>query len=187
MKVCVPEALKMYGKEMKAGKVFREIEKDAEFYRESGGGVTTSGGEPLFQPAFLAALFKLYRNAGINTAIETTRCVSVEAMNEVLEYTNLVLFDFNHEYSEDHQNWTKQSNEHIINNLKLVVKSGIPLIVRVPLIPGINDSPEILKAIADIVKRDLKALKVNLLPYHRFGMGKYDMMDRQHKLAELTR
>lgn len=113
--------------------------------------------------------------------------VSSEAMKEVLPYTNLVLFDFKHAYSEDHQKWTKQPNEHIISNLRILVKTGTPLIVRIPLIPGVNDTEEVLKAIADIVKRELKEPKVHLLPYHRFGMGKYGMMDRQYILSDLTR
>jgi pyruvate formate lyase activating enzyme len=185
--VCIPEALKLYGKETKAGEVFKDIEKDAEFYRESGGGVTASGGEPLFQPDFLAALFTLCQNAAIHTAIETTGCVSLEALKKVLPYTNLFLFDIKHAYADDHKKWTKHNNELILRNLKYIVDSGVPVIVRVPLIPGVNDTEEVLKAIAKLVLKYLKVPKVHILPYHRFGMGKYGMLDRQYKLAELTR
>jgi pyruvate formate lyase activating enzyme len=187
VEACLPEALKIYGKEMTAGEVLREVEKDSEFYRESGGGVTASGGEPLYQPTFLAAIFKLCQESGIRTAVETTGCASEEALKEVLPYTNLFLFDMKHFNTEEHQKWTKQPTDRILNNLRLVVKSGTPLIVRVPLIPKINDTPEVLKGIAAIVKRELKEPKVHLLPYHRFGMGKYAMVDRQYSLADLTR
>jgi pyruvate formate lyase activating enzyme len=185
--VCVPEALKLYGKEMTAREVFREIEKDAEFYRESGGGVTASGGEPLFQPVFLAALFKLCREEGIHTAIETTGCVSLKALKTVLPVTKLVLFDFKHAYSEEHKKWTQQTNKIILRNLRFLAESGTPLILRVPLIPGFNDSNEVLQAIANLAKQYVKAPKVHLLPYHRFGMGKYGMLDRHYELESLTR
>jgi pyruvate formate lyase activating enzyme len=187
VEVCLPEALKIYGKEMTAWEVFCEVKKDAEFYRDSGGGITASGGEPLYQPTFLAALFQLCRNNGIHTAIETTGCVDPEALKQVLEYTDLILFDFKHVYSDEHMKWTKQPNEHILDNLRLAIETGIPLIIRIPLIPGINDTDEVLEAIAIRVKEELKELKVHLLPYHRFGMGKYEMIDRKYMLSDLTR
>jgi pyruvate formate lyase activating enzyme len=186
--VCIPEALKVYGREATAGEIFKDIEKDAEFYRESGGGVTASGGEPLSQPDFLAALFKICQDSGIRTAVETTGCVSLATVEKVLPYIDLFLFDFKHAYSEEHKKWTKQPNDLILGNFKYIVDSGAQVIVRIPLIPGVNDTEDVLKGIAKLVLKNQKAPKVHLLPYHRFGMGKYGMLDRQYKLAaELTR
>jgi pyruvate formate lyase activating enzyme len=187
LEVCLPGALKLYGKEMTAIEVFREVEKDAEFYRESGGGVTASGGEPLSQPVFLASIFQLCRYSGIQTAIETTGCVSSESLNIVMPFTDLLLYDIKFASSESHQQWTKQSNIQILNNLKTAAENKIPIIVRVPLIPGVNDTDEVLRGIADIVIRTPNKPKVHLLPYHRFGQGKYGMLDREYQLEKLTR
>jgi pyruvate formate lyase activating enzyme len=184
---CVPEAIKLYGKEMTAGEVFRDIEKDAEFYRESGGGVTASGGEPLYQPDFLAALFKICHDSGIRTAVETTGCVSLDALKKVTPHIDLFLFDFKHAFSEDHKKWTKQPTEHILSNFKYIIDSGAKVIVRVPLIPGVNDSENVLKGISKLVLKYMNEPKVHLLPYHRFGMGKYGMLDREYNLSEATR
>jgi pyruvate formate lyase activating enzyme len=185
VKVCIPGALKVFGETMSAGEVFRQIKKDADFYRESGGGVTVSGGEPLSQPDFVASLFKLCRDNGINTCIETCGLASVEALEKVLPYTSLVLFDIKLSEPEAHRKWTGRSNEEIIRNLGLIVKKGIPVIIRIPLIPGINDSDEELKNIAHIAA-GFPPVRVNILPYHKFGMGKYQMLDRKYYLEELN-
>ncbi len=184
---CQPGALKLYGKEMSAKEVYREVEKDSEFYRESGGGVTASGGEPLVQPVFLASVFQLCQFSGIHTAIETTGLARTEALKLVMPYTNLLLYDIKFAGSESHQQWTKQSNAQILNNLKFAVENNMSVIVRVPLIPGLNDTDSELRKIADIVIRTLKDPKVHLLPYHRYGQGKYGMLDREYRLESLTR
>jgi pyruvate formate lyase activating enzyme len=185
--VCVPGALKILGQTMSAGEVFREIKKDADFYWNSGGGVTASGGEPLAQPDFVAALFKLCQDTGIDTCIETSGCASTEALEKVLLYTSLILYDVKMGDSGPHRKWTGAPNKEILLNLEKAIASGVPVTIRVPLIPGINDSNEELKKIARIAA-DLpkKSVKVELLPYHRFGMGKYQQLDREYELTELT-
>jgi pyruvate formate lyase activating enzyme len=187
LEVCFPGALKFYGQEMTAREVFREVEKDAEFYRDSGGGVTASGGEPLFQPVFLASIFRLCQNNGIHTAIETTGCVGTDALKIVMPYTDLLLFDFKFASSAAHKKWTNQPNERILANLKFAIDNKIPLIPRIPLIPGVNDTDRDLKEIADWVLKNIPNPLVHLLPYHKFGMGKYAMLDRQYKLDSLSR
>jgi pyruvate formate lyase activating enzyme len=187
LSVCLPGALKILGRTMSAGEVFLEIKKDADFYRNSGGGITASGGEPLAQPDFVAALFKLCQDNGIDTCIETCGCASTEALEKILPYTSLVLYDVKMVDSESHREWTGASNEEILKNLERVIASGVPVTVRVPLIPGINDSDEELRKIA-LIAADLlkKAGRIELLPYHRFGMGKYQQLDREYELTELT-
>jgi len=186
MSVCTPGVLKILGETMSAGEVFREIRKDEDFYRVSGGGVTASGGEPLVQPDFVAALFKLCQDYGIDTCIETSGCASTEALEKVLPYTSLVLYDIKLGNPESHQKWTGGSNEEVLRNLRIAVASGTPVTIRVPLIPGINDSDEELNEIAHIAIDSLKEpKKVELLPYHRFGIGKYQQLDREYELTEL--
>jgi pyruvate formate lyase activating enzyme len=185
--VCGPGALKTFGDEMTAGEVFRQVEKDAEFYRQSGGGVTVSGGEPLAQPDFVAALFKLCQQHGIHTCIETSGCASVSALEKVLAHTDLVLFDIKLTGSVAHRQWTGQPNEAIIHNLRIVVEKGVPVIIRVPLIPGVNDSKEEIRHIARTAGGLLpKPARIDLLPYHKYGMGKYQQLDRAYELEDLN-
>jgi pyruvate formate lyase activating enzyme len=185
VKVCSPGALKMMGQKMSAEEVFQEIKKDTDFYYNSGGGVTASGGEPLAQPDFVAALFKLCQDHGIETCIETSGYASTEAIEKVLKYTSLMLYDIKMGDSESHCEWTGVSNEEILLNLDRAIASGVSVTIRVPLIPGINDTDEELKKIARITAAK-KLGKVELLPYHRFGMGKYQQLDREYELTELT-
>lgn len=182
---CVPGALKIFGEEISAAQVFREVKKDVDFFRESGGGVTVSGGEPLFQPDFVAALFKLCQDQGIHTCIETCGLASVEALEKILKYTSLVLFDVKLTDLPAHRQWTGQPNDKILRNLGIIIKKGVPLVIRVPMIPGVNDSVAELENIARLAV-SLKARKVDLLPYHKFGMGKYQQLDRKYRLEELN-
>ena len=187
LSVCIPGALKLLGQTMSAGEVFRKIKKDADFYWDSGGGVTASGGEPLAQPDFVAALFKLCQDNGIDTCIETSGYASAEALEKVLPYTSSVLYDVKLGDVKSHRKWTGVSNEEILLNLGRAIASGVPVTIRVPLIPGINDSELELKKIARIaVDAQKKPGKVELLPYHRFGMGKYEQLDREYELTDLT-
>ncbi|MDD5703404.1 MAG: glycyl-radical enzyme activating protein [Dehalococcoidales bacterium] len=187
LEVCTPGALNIYGKTMSVREVFEQVRKDTDFYSSSGGGVTVSGGEPLSQPDFVAALFKLCQDRGIDTCIETSGCASEGALEKVLPLTSLVLYDIKLSDRDAHKKWTGQPNSEILRNLGLVVASGVPVIIRIPLIPGINDTEGELRKIAQIAVDNLKSpRKVNILPYHRFGMGKYQMLDRKYHLAELT-
>jgi pyruvate formate lyase activating enzyme len=187
LKVCTPGALKVFGEKMSTAEVFQQVKKDVDFYRNSGGGITVSGGEPLSQPDFVAALFRLCRDKGISTCIDTSGFASIKALKKVLKYTSLVLFDIKLTDPAAHRKWTNRPNETIFRNLGLVVDRGIPLIIRVPLIPGINDSEEELRNIARSTAGFLKKPgRVDLLPYHKFGLGKYQMLDRKYQLEELT-
>lgn len=184
--VCVPGALNIFGEEMSAEEVFREVVKDADFYRNSGGGVTVSGGEPLLQPDFVAALFELCRGSGIHTCLETTATVGAGALKQVLPFTSLVLYDIKCIDPGVHRKWVKKSNAAIIRNFRLVASMGIPIIVRVPLITGVNNTEEELQAIAKLISGNLKEPKAEILPYHRYGMGKYQMLDRCYELPDMV-
>jgi pyruvate formate lyase activating enzyme len=183
--VCLPEALKLMGEEKTVDEVFQQISKDLHYYRSSGGGVTVSGGEPLSQPEFTAALFQRCRESEIHTCLDTCGYAEVEALEKVLPYTCLVLFDLKHIDPAAHKKLTMRSNEPIIRNLKIINARGIPVIIRVPLIPGLNNSDEALTAIAKTMAGLNNAKEINLLPYHKFGMGKYKQLDRRYKLGQL--
>jgi len=187
VEVCAPEALRLMGNRVTVDEVLREVERDAQYYRNSGGGVTVSGGEPLSQYEFTGELFKRCREAGIHTCIDTCGYAEAEPLQKVMPCTSLVLFDLKHIEPDAHQELTKRSNEVIIRNLEIVAGMGIPTVIRVPLIPGLNDSDEALTAIARTVLGISSLNEVNLMPYHRFGMGKYKSLDRRYALSRLVR
>jgi pyruvate formate lyase activating enzyme len=185
--VCVPQALKVFGKEMSIEEVMEEIRKDTNFYRESGGGMTVSGGEPLIQDDFMMELLKRCQEEGIHTCLDTSGYASRESLQKVLPYTLLVLFDMKHIDPVAHRRLTGFSNKLIINNLKFIVSTGIPLIIRMPLIPGYNDSNGVITGIARLISSIDESKEIELLPYHNYGMGKYKMLDRHYKLDKLQR
>ena len=161
------------------------MERDRGFYLNSGGGVTVSGGEALAQPGFVAELFGRCRDEGIHTCLDTSGHASAAAWHDVLPLTDLVLFDLKHMDPRAHERTTGASNEKILDSLNLVVESGKPLIIRIPIVPGINDGSENIEAIARHVAGLKTVRKVNLMPYHRFGEGKYAMLGRSYSLAGL--
>lgn len=178
---CYQEALTIYGKEMTAEEVFEEVDRDKLFYEGSGGGITASGGEPLQQPHFLAATFRLCREAGIHTCLETSGYASARVWDQVLPVTDYVLFDLKHMDSRLHRDLTGKPNRSILDNARRAAGSGVPVMFRMPLVPGLNDTLENIKATADFVK-SLEGDNVHgieLMPYHRMGVGKYESLDRE--------
>lgn len=182
---CVPEALKLSGKKMTVDEVFKVVKKDADYYDASGGGVTASGGEILAQADFVAALFKRSKEAGFHTNADTSGFGDPAALEKILEYSDLVFFDLKHLDPVKHKEYCGQSNELILKNLELVAQKGIPVVIRVPLIPGYNNSEENLRALASKVAELARDSMVNLLPYHRYGANKYRMVDMVYQLDDV--
>ncbi|MFI5394918.1 MAG: glycyl-radical enzyme activating protein [Candidatus Binatia bacterium] len=178
--VCGPGALRLLGDEYTVDRVFEEIKKDAAYYRNSNGGVTCSGGEPLAQARFVAALFKRCQEAGIHTTLDTCGSAPRRALERVIEYTDLVLFDLKIHDRDAHLAITGHSNQQILDNAKYVASKGIPMIARMPLIPGYTDAEENISAIAGFIRTLGTHIPVHVLPYHRFGMNKYKMLDRPY-------
>ena len=171
---------------MSADEVFDAINRDKMFYQASGGGVTVSGGESLLQPKFVHELFEKCRRAGIHTCAETSGYVSESALRQVLPYTDYVLYDLKHLNSEKHRKYTGKPNGLILSNAKIVAVSGIETLFRMPLIPGINDDLQNIKETADFLHElGNNALRIELMPYHRLGKGKYESLDRPYRLPEL--
>jgi pyruvate formate lyase activating enzyme len=185
VEVCIPGALKVYGEEMSVEEVYQEVVKDRLFYQNSGGGVTAGGGEPLSQADFVAELFKRCQAEGIHTCLDTCGYAAPNTWKKVLPYTNLVLFDVKLMDSSAHLKVTSKSNRRVLSNLKMVASTGVPVIIRIPVIPGINDSQENITDTARYVAGLNGLSEVNLLPYHRFGESKYIMLDRRYRLSDL--
>jgi pyruvate formate lyase activating enzyme len=183
---CYYKALVLYGKLMSVEEVFAAVKCDAIFYQASGGGITVSGGEVLLQPQFAAQLLDQCRRTGIHTCIETSGNGAEPALREVLSSTDLVLFDLKLLDSDQHRRYTGKSNSLILANAEVVAGSGVDFLFRMPLIPGINDDPQ---NIADTAKflhgLGKKALRIELMPYHRLGKGKYESLDLPYRLPEI--
>ena len=176
--VCPPKARRMTGAKIEMKALMQEILKDRDFYKFSGGGVTASGGEPLLQAKFVAAFFKLCKKAKLKTVLQTCGYGKKQDLEGILRYTDLVLLDIKHMNSKEHKKATGVGNEQILENAKLIAKKKLPLLVRVPLVPGFNDSKEQIKAIVKFAS-SLKTLeKIHLLQFHTLGMHKWELLGK---------
>ena len=180
VQVCPNEARSLVGKEITAEEVFQRVKKDELFYKRSKGGVTLTGGEPLFQPDFSKKLLSLCREAGIHTALETCGYASWETLKDLLQYVDLVLFDLKHMNSEKHREYTGVSNNLILENIRKIHHDlKIPVRARIPVIPGYTDSDENIRATAGFIAKELSAsVPVHLLAYHQLGGTKYERLGK---------
>jgi pyruvate formate lyase activating enzyme len=158
---------------------------DRLFYDKTGGGVTFSGGEPLSQAKFLIAMLKSCKKKRIHTALETCGHGDAKALLEASIYLDLIHFDIKHLDPEIHKSGTGVSNDVILKNLKKLDAKGIELIIRVPVVPGYNDSEEHIRAIAEFCATLRSVKKVELLPYHNLGAGKYISIGSEYELKHL--
>ncbi len=179
--VCDAGALRKVGDLTTVGDLYREIERDIPFYQETQGGMTVSGGEPLTNPEFTRDLLKACREKEIHTALDTT---GYGEMDEVLRYTDLVLFDIKQMDSRLHKKYTGVGNEIILENVKKISDRNIPMIIRVPVIPGMNDSGDDVRQLIEFLK-NVNFMHVDLLPYHGLGAEKYAQLGREYPLEGL--
>ena len=181
---CPEKALEYAGKEMTLSEVMEEVMKDKDFYEESGGGVTLSGGEVLAQADFALELLKECKKKGIHTALETTGCASFETFEKVTDPAGLLLFDMKHYDREKHIEYTGASNEQIIRNMKAAVQAGKQIIARIPVIPGANSSLQDAGGFAGLL-HDIGIKDVDLLPFHQFGESKYDRLGMDYGMKDV--
>jgi pyruvate formate lyase activating enzyme len=184
--VCSSGARKVIGREMTVFQVLEEVRKDKPFYDRSKGGVTLGGGEPTVWAGFARDLLRLCIEEQIDTAIETCGFVSWDKLSILLPFTNLFLYDLKCMDDELHRRYTGVSNKLILENLGKLCKLSDNIIVRIPLVPGLNDSSENIEATALFVKRMESVKRIELLPYHRLGVSKYQSLGRIYKLDELS-
>lgn len=176
---CSYKALVLYGRPMTVDEVFGVVRRDAMFYDASGGGVTVSGGEPLLQPAFVSALLRKCRDAGIHTCVETSGCAPEPAVRRVLPYADCWLYDLKLYDPARHSDYTGRTNETILANAAIVAGSGAEVLFRMPIIPDITDEPWNLEKIAGFLQRIAGITsRIELMPYHRLAEGKYRSLDR---------
>jgi pyruvate formate lyase activating enzyme len=184
---CYPQALFICGTDYTVNDIVARVLKDRLFYENSGGGVTVSGGEPLAQPEFTLEVFKRLKEAGINTALDTTGYVAWNNIDAIIPYTDLFLYDIKHMASADHKALTGVPNQIILENAKKIAVAGGKLQIRIPLIPHFNDSDQNLTATANFCKDLGDAIdSVQLLPYHNMGTMKYLRLAEDTKVMEAT-
>lgn len=182
---CNFNALKIIGAEMSTDEVMLEIMADLDFYTNSGGGMTLSGGEPLAQFSFSIELLNRCRENGVNTCVETSGFVSAEQFKKVLPLVDVFLFDYKVTGSEEHRKYTGVPNERILENLEMAYQYGIPIILRCIIVPGINDNEKHFNALAALHKKYPKLLGIEVLPYHTMGNNKRTSIGVDETLTHL--
>lgn len=176
---------KTVGRDVTVDEIMPEILADIPYYRRSGGGVTLSGGEVLVQADFAAELLRACKAAGLHTAIESAASSTYDKIEKLLPYLDLYLMDIKIMDPEKHKEYTGIDNSRILENARRVAKSGVELIIRTPVIPGVNDTAEQIRAISRFA-RELGTVKEHhLLPYHRLGQDKYAGLGRNYALKDV--
>ncbi len=182
--ICPHGGISIEGYQASVDDIMEEIMKDKVFYDESGGGVTLSGGEVLGQAFFATKLLEALKAANIHTTAETTGYAPTPIFEKFIEPLDLLLYDLKHYDSDLHVEYTGVPNEQIIENIKVALNNKKEIIIRIPVIPNFNDSLEDAKQFSLLLNK-LGATKVNLLPFHQFGMNKYAMMGREYTMKDV--
>ncbi len=177
---CCTGALHFEGYWTTVEEVLTEVRKDEAFYKNSGGGMTLSGGEALLQAGFAYALLAAGKQQGLHTAVETTGMTRPEVLTKIAEQTDLFLYDVKHYDTVKHQAHTGVPNAQILDNLRLLIESGAHVVARIPVIPGFNDSLEDAADFGRLLK-ELQVEEVNLLPFHQMGQHKYDLLELEYQ------
>lgn len=176
---CLQSALSNEGETKEIEEIVRIALQDKDFYEESGGGITISGGEGMSQPDFLKELVKELKKHNLHLAIETTGYIPKETFHELAPLFDLLLFDVKHYDTNRHFEGTGVHNEQIINNLKWATHQGLEILPRIPVIPGFNNSIQDAAGLASLLT-EIGLKKVQLLPFHQFGERKYEMMHKEY-------
>lgn len=185
VEVCNYSALKISGKEMSVDQVMAEVMADIDFYKNSGGGITLSGGEPLFHYPFAKALLERSKALGINTCVETSGFISPFKFKQLLSLIDVLLFDYKITGNEAHEKFTGVPNQVILENLHAAYRYGTSIYLRCPIIPGVNDTDEHFKAIAGMAEKYPKLKAIELLPYHDMGNSKRISIGCNETLTEI--
>ena len=183
---CMPGALRIYGEEIDVASAAERLLEDADFYRQSGGGVTFSGGEPLLQPDFCAAVMRALKSNGIHIAVDTCGDIPWSAFEAVLPYTDLFLYDIKHISPQKHEEWTGSQPTRIAANLQELERRSAPCELRAPIIPGFNDDEGTLLAIGRLAASLSNVKCVRLLAYHDMYGGKYDSIGLRRAMPQTT-
>ncbi|UCC15998.1 MAG: glycyl-radical enzyme activating protein [Dehalococcoidales bacterium] len=185
VEVCYSEAIELLGQSMTIKELVDEVTKDSAFYKRSGGGVVISGGEPLINPNYIMKLLQELKKEGINIGIDTCGYVPWTNIEKALPYIDFFLWDIKHMNAEKHRELTGVSNELILSNARAVSENNIPLYIRIPVIPGCNDSEENIRATCEFAQDLSSVVEIHLVPLHHLGKGRYDSLDRPYPINDI--
>ena len=171
--VCPTSALRIFGKTVSASEIIEEVIKDKDYFINSNGGITLSGGEALMQIDFAISILKLAKDNGLHTCIETAGNVPQHSISRILPYVDLFLFDYKLTDDTLHKKCTGANNQLILENFDFIYHSGTEMVMRCPIIPGINDTEEHFKGIVLMSQKYPAINGVELKPYHEYGKDKY--------------
>jgi len=158
------------------------VKKDEQYYKRSGGGVTIGGGEPTFQPSFTYSLLKQCQRHGLHTAIDTCGYTLNGLALRILEEADLLLYDIKHMDPKGHLKNTGAENNLVLANLERLAALGKAIIIRMPIVPGYNDSTENIRVTAAFLSKMKTIERVDLLPYHKYGIVKYIELGKTYEL-----
>ncbi len=182
---CSQRALKISGQEMSVSQVMQEVTADRDFYEATGGGLTLSGGEPMAQFAFTRDLLRAAQAQGIHTCLQTSGFAPQKMYAQLLPYVDLFQLDYKITGSSEHKKYTGVRSELILANLDFLYQSGKPIVLRCPIIPGINDTPQHFSGIQALNARYPNLAGVEILPYHDMGNNKRTSIGQQMTLVDL--
>lgn len=185
IKVCPSSALSMLGYEISAREVIDIVLQDKDYYEISGGGVTFSGGEPTLQPEFLIELLKLAKASGIHTCLETNGYIPKEILGDITELVDLLLIDYKITDEELLKKYTGASSDGWMDSLEYISDHRKPVILRMPIIPGINDNPEHFNKAKEIKNKFSAIQEIEVLPYHKIGSGKWEQIGLTYTLPHI--
>ena len=177
--LCSAGALSIAGERMDVETIVNKAMQDEAFYRQSGGGVTISGGEPLSQIDFVEALCKALKEKGVSVAVETSGYAQPETFSRLINAVDIILYDIKHYDAIKHQKYTGVHNECILANLRVAVDSGKPVTARIPVIPGVNASLDDMRVFGELLS-GIGVKKVSLLPFHQLGENKYHLLNKTY-------
>ncbi len=183
--VCPSEAVKIWGRRVSAEEAMKEVRRDRGYYERSGGGVTVSGGEPLIQADFVAEIFEMCRKEGISTCLESCMYVPWENVEKLLPLTDLWIADLKIVDSSKHREYIGAGNELILENLKRLAASGADIILRIPVIPHVNDTDGNMAASADFILNEMggRIRTLQLLSFMRLGEEKYASLGKPYAMS----
>jgi pyruvate formate lyase activating enzyme len=177
--VCPAQAIQVVGRRITASELLREIENDRIFQEESGGGVTFSGGEPLSQPDFLSEILDYCRKKEVHSTVDTCGFAPAEVLDTIAPKTDLFLYDLKLMDEKRHAAFTGVSNRPMLENLRRLSAAGHKTVVRIPVIPGVNDDEENIRLTAEFLRSLGTISDISLLPYHKLGREKYGGLDKE--------
>ncbi len=178
-------ALEICGKPMTVDEILAEVKKDEAFYRHSGGGMTVSGGDPLFHPAFTRELLRRAKEESLHTCVETSGHARWEDLEALLPFVDLFLWDVKETDTVRHRQFTGVGNERILENLHKLDAAGAKTVLRCPVIPGCNDRPEHFAAIAALANGLTGVQNIDVEPYHPLGKSKSEALGESYALGDL--